>query len=161
MTYPSTRLWFTGSVVAATALVLTACTSSGDKAGSATNTPSTVSASQTTTEAADKKLTAKAQAALAAVHNGKLVESGAERVTDGIHTEPSLGQGRTYRLKLACAGTGTARLTLTPASVGTKNKVPCDQSVVQQRITVHQPVRIDVEGTKGATGVVAWEIDTL
>ncbi|MEU8033744.1 hypothetical protein AB0C13_34880, partial [Streptomyces sp. NPDC049099] len=67
MTYPSTRVWFTGSVVAATALVLTACTSSGDKAGSTTNAPSTVSASQTTTEAADKRLTAKAQAALAAV----------------------------------------------------------------------------------------------
>jgi hypothetical protein len=38
--------------------------------------------------------------------------------------------------------------------------VPCDQSVVQQRITVHKPVRIDVDGTTGSTGVIAWRIDT-
>jgi hypothetical protein len=52
-------------------------------------------------------------------------------------------------------------LTFTPASTGTKTKVPCDQSVVQQRIIVHKPVRIDVDGTKGSTGVIAWQIDTV
>jgi hypothetical protein len=60
-----------------------------------------------------------------------------------------------------CVGNGSARLTFTPANTGTETKVPCDQSVVQQRITVHKPVRIDVDGTKGATGVIAWRIDAI
>jgi hypothetical protein len=33
--------------------------------------------------------------------------------------------------------------------------------VVQQRITVHKPVRVDVDGAKGATGVIAWRIDAV
>jgi hypothetical protein len=33
--------------------------------------------------------------------------------------------------------------------------------VVQQRITVHEPVRLDVDGAKGATGVIAWRFDAI
>lgn len=40
-------------------------------------------------------------------------------------------------------------------------EVPCDQSVVQQRITAHKPVRVDVDGAKGSTGVLAWRIDAI
>ena len=91
-----------------------------------------------------------------------MVEAGAERVTDGIHTQPTLSQGKTYKLNLVCMGSGNAHLTLTPADTGPKADVPCDQSVVQQRITAHKlPVRIDVEGAKGSTGVIAWQIDTV
>jgi hypothetical protein len=147
--------------VAASALLLTSCTSgSGD--GDAANTSSpTVSASQTTTKAQEKRLTDQAQAALAGVHGGTMVEVGAARVTDGIHTEPTLGQGRTYKLNLVCIGSGKAQLTFTPASTGPKAGVPGDQSVVQQRITAHKlPIRINVDGVKGSTGVIAWQIDT-
>ncbi|NMI59747.1 hypothetical protein FNV62_27910 [Streptomyces sp. RLB3-17] len=90
-----------------------------------------------------------------------MVEAGSERVIDGIHTEPSLSEGRSYRLNLVCVGNGTARLTFTPASTGTDTEVPCDQSVVQQRITAHKPVHVDVDGAKGSTGVLAWRIDAI
>ncbi|MFF4133846.1 hypothetical protein ACFY1B_20295 [Streptomyces mirabilis] len=33
-----------------------------------------------------------------------MVEAGSERVIDGIHTAPSLSEGRTYRLNLVCVG---------------------------------------------------------
>lgn len=100
--------------------------------------------------------------ALAAVQGGTMVESGAERVTDGVHTEPSLSKGRTYKLNVVCVGSGSAHVTFTPASAGSKAEVPCDRSVVQQRITTHElPVRIDVDGTNGSTGVIAWQIDTV
>ncbi|MCX4455056.1 hypothetical protein OOK58_23830 [Streptomyces sp. NBC_01728] len=148
--------------MAASAVLLTSCTSgSGD--GEASPHPSSPAASgpQAATVPSQKELTEQAQAALTAVHSGRMVEAGAERVIDGVHTEPSLGEGRTYRLNLVCVGNGSARLTFTPASTGTETKVPCDQSVVQQRITVHKPVRIDVDGTKGATGVIAWRIDAV
>lgn len=108
----------------------------------------------------EKELTDQARAALATVHNGRLVEAGAERVTDGIHTEPNLSEGKSYKLALVCVGSGSAQLTFTSASTGTKTKVPCDQSVVQQRITVREPVRIDVDGATGSTGVIAWQIDS-
>ncbi|MGC0330938.1 hypothetical protein RKD23_003928 [Streptomyces sp. SAI-170] len=159
----SPRAWFAGAV-AASALLLTSCTSdSGD--GEATDpqsSPPSVSESQDAARAQEKKLTDQAQAALAAVQVGKLLEAGAERVTDGIHTEPTLSQGKTYKLNLVCVGRGSAHVTFTPADTGSKVEVPCDQSVVQQRITAHKlPVRIDVEGVKGSTGVIAWEIDRI
>ncbi|MET9910424.1 hypothetical protein ABZZ74_27095 [Streptomyces sp. NPDC006476] len=163
MTNVSLRAWFTGCVVTASALLLTSCTSdSGSANAHKTSSPPTASASQTTTTTQEKKLTDQAQAALAAVQAGSMVEAGAERVTDGIHTEPTLSQGKTYKLNLMCIGSGNARLTFTPASTGPKADVPCDQSVVQQRITAHKmPVHIDVDGVKGSTGVIAWQIDTI
>ncbi|MGW2638599.1 hypothetical protein [Streptomyces sp. NPDC001348] len=91
-----------------------------------------------------------------------MVEADAERVTDGIPTEPTLSRGMTYKLNLACIGSGDAHLTFTPASTGPRAEVPCDQSVVQQRITARKlPVRINVDGPKGSTGVIAWQIDTI
>ncbi|MER5371730.1 hypothetical protein [Streptomyces sp. NPDC002553] len=60
-----------------------------------------------------------------------------------------------------CVGKDSAQLTFTPTSAGPKTEVPCDQSVVQQRITVHKPIRIDVDGAKGSTGVIAWQIDAI
>lgn len=89
------------------------------------------------------------------------VEAGTERVTDGIHSEPTLSKGKTYRLSLACAGKGDARLTFVPTNAGSQAAVPCDKSVVQQRLTAEGPVRIDVDGTSGSTGVIAWQIDAV
>jgi hypothetical protein len=90
-----------------------------------------------------------------------MVEAGAERLTDGIHTEPSLHAGKTYELKLACAGHGTAQLSFKPTGTGTPAKVPCDQSVVRQWITAGKQIHIDVDATQGSSGVIAWEIDSI
>ncbi|RSO10019.1 hypothetical protein DMH26_00280 [Streptomyces sp. WAC 05379] len=87
------------------------------------------------------------------------MEAGAERVTDGIHTEPTLSKGKTYKLNLMCVGSGSGQLSFAPESAGEKTAVPCDQSVVQQRITYDGPVRINVDAVKGASGVIAWQID--
>ncbi|MFJ7904454.1 hypothetical protein ACIQ6V_28890 [Streptomyces sp. NPDC096198] len=147
----------------ASVLLLASCTSGagdGKTAHSISSAP-TASASQAAAKAGEEKLKSQAQAALGSVHSGTLVEGGAERVTDGIHTEPALSQGRTYRLILACAGGGSAQVTLTPANAGPKSTVPCDRTVVQQRITAHRQVRIDVDGAKVSTGVIAWQIDTV
>lgn len=160
--YSSPRLWLARCAVAASAFTLAACTASSGSDGSAIgSSPSAPNTSQTATQPSDKKLTEQAQAALAAVHSGTLVEAGAERVTDGIHTEPTLSEGKTYKLNLACVGSGSAQLSFAPASAGTKITVPCDQSVVQQRITGKKAVRINVDAAKGATGVIAWQIDAV
>lgn len=109
----------------------------------------------------EKDLTQQAQAALADLRSGKLVEAGAEWVTDGIHTEPILRNGKTYLPTLTCFGAGSARMAFTSADTGTDTTVPCDQSVVRQRITVHKPIRLDVDGTTGSTGVIAWQIGAI
>ncbi|MEU9051364.1 hypothetical protein AB0D37_13260 [Streptomyces sp. NPDC048384] len=148
--------------MAASAFLLAACTTSSDGDGATASSSSSVpSASKTATQPSEKKLTEQAQAVLAAVHSGSLVEAGVERVPDGIHTEPTLSEGKTYRLNLVCVGSGSAQLAFTPSSAGTATTVPCDQSVVQQPITGKKSVRINVVGAKAATGVIAWQIDAI
>ncbi|MER5600075.1 hypothetical protein [Streptomyces sp. NPDC002265] len=162
MNYVRPRARLAGCVVAATLFLLASCTSGSADGNAPEGHPSpSASGVSAATEVSEKKPVQQAQAALAAVSSGRMVEAGAERVTDGVHTEPSLSQGRTYRLSLVCVGSGSARLTFAPASTGAGAVVPCDRSVVQQRITVHPPVRVDVDGTKGSTGVIAWRIDAL
>ncbi|MEU4613530.1 hypothetical protein [Streptomyces umbrinus] len=163
MTYSSMRARLAGCAVAASAFLLASCTASnnGDSEKANPSSSPTRSVSETATQPSEKKLTEQAQATLAAVHSGKLVEAGVERVTDGIHTGPTLSADKTYRLNLVCIGSGSAQLAFTPTSTGTATTVPCDKSVVQQRITGKKPVRIDVDGAKGSTGVVAWQIDAI
>ncbi|MFJ8791373.1 hypothetical protein [Streptomyces sp. NPDC102462] len=165
-----------GCSLAASVLLLTACTSGseGDEAAKA-SPPTAPSASHTSAGPSEQQLADRAQAALAAFPDGEMVAAGSERVSDGIHTEPALSAGRTYRLSLICFGSGSARLAMTPANTtastvapestqtpeSAQTPVPCDQSVVQQRITVHKPVRIDVNSTKGSSGGIAWRIDAV
>jgi hypothetical protein len=79
------------------------------------------------------------------VQSGKLFAAGAERVTDGVHTETILSKGKTYKLTLVCVGA----------------TVQCDQSLVQQRIAGDGPVRINVDAAEGASGVIAWQVDAI
>ncbi|MEU8471363.1 hypothetical protein AB0F30_26255 [Streptomyces sp. NPDC029006] len=107
-----------------------------------------------------------ATSVVAGVPGGVLLEGGAERVRDGIHTRPVLDEAKIYRLVLTCLGQGGARLTVGPATTGSATTgagmaVPCDRSVVRRRIGGDGPVRVDVVGLKGATGVLAWRINTL
>ncbi|WAZ22754.1 hypothetical protein STRCI_004045 [Streptomyces cinnabarinus] len=145
------------------AFLLASCTSSDDAENTSAPRPTSPAPSPTGTTSGppEKDLTERAQAAIAAVHSGTLVEAGVERVSDGIHTEPGLSKGRTYQLNLVCAGNGSARLQFVPAQAGAETSVPCDESVVQQRITGDELVRINVAGAKGSTGVIAWQIDAL
>ncbi|MFF9779273.1 hypothetical protein ACF1HJ_37225 [Streptomyces sp. NPDC013978] len=90
-----------------------------------------------------------------------MVEAGAERVADGVHAEPLLDDDKAYRFQLVCVGSGSVRVVFKPASAGQKATVPCDGAVAQQRLTVSEPLRIDVDGGKGSTGMIAWQIDTV
>lgn len=44
-----------------------------------------------------------------------MVESGVERVTEGIHTRPTLDDGAGYRLTVVCVGKGEAEIAFSPA----------------------------------------------
>lgn len=162
MTSLPVRACLTALAVASTAALLASCTSdSGDTAGTTPSSSPTTASSPEPRGASEKKLTEQAEAALAGFHNGTLVESGVERVSEGIHTEPTLTKGEAYRINVACVGTGSAQMRFTPASAGQKATVPCDSSVLQQRITADKPVRIDIDGNAGATGMIAWQIDKV
>jgi len=162
MTSFSARACLTACSIAASAVLLVSCTDdSGDTADASPSPSPTATSSANSPGASERKLTQQVEAALAGFRDGALLESGVERVSDGIHTEPLLTKGETYRLDLACAGRGSARLRLTPASAGGKATVPCDGTVVRQRIAGDGPIRIDVDGGTGATGMIAWQIDKV
>lgn len=162
MTHANTRAWLAGCTVAASVFVLASCTSGdGDARPSHARSSSTPSSPRTPSGSTEKGLGEQAQAALAAVQSGKLVESGTERVTDGIHTEPNLTAEKTYKINLVCFGHGAAQMKFAPPSMGTQTEVPCDRSVVQQRIAGHKHIHIDVDAAKGSTGVIAWEIEAI
>ncbi len=152
-------VWLLG-IALAPMLCLTACTSDNDPApGHAATTSPHASAEPS----GEKKLTAQAQSALDAVteQGQSMVESGVERVSDGVHTQPDLPAGRSYKLTVVCAGKGEAQIVITPSKTVPKKAVPCDRSVVFQRFTGGKDVRIDVEGDARATGMIAWRINTI
>ena len=161
MTSLNLRPWVAGCAVAAAVFLLASCTSGSHEGGAVGSSSPVPSVSRTTVGSDGEELTQQARAALAAVHGGTLVEAGAERVTDGVHTEPELSEGKSYQLSLVCFGGGSVQLVVRPAKTGTATTVPCDRSVVQQRIAARTALRIDVHGAKGSTGVIAWQIDTV
>ncbi|MGJ5826904.1 hypothetical protein [Streptomyces ossamyceticus] len=161
MTSSRSRALFTVCAAAALPALLVACTSGGG-AGAADPTPSRRSGTATAAGPSDAELAERAEAALAGLGEEALVESGVERVIDGVHTEPHLEDGKPYRITLVCVGRGSARLAFGPAGSGPKGvAVPCDGALVQQRVTGAEPLRIDVDGSDGATGAIAWQLDRV
>ncbi|MEU5531903.1 hypothetical protein [Streptomyces sp. NPDC020362] len=152
--------WLLGCALVPT-LLLTACTSDHHTERGATASPS--AAHHTASPQGDKRLTDQVQSALDAVTDkgSSMVESGVERVSDGVHTQPDLSQGAIYKLAVVCAGKGTAEIAFTPAVAGSKKPVPCDQSVVFERLTAKGSLRLDIQGGSGATGMIAWRINKV
>lgn len=156
------RAWITGCTLAASALTLASCTSSSHDTHASDRPSPTAGRSRPATGPSEQQLTERAQEALASVHTGHMLESGTERVSDGVHTEPNVKPGKTYKLSLVCFGSGSARLSFSPAGTGSQAELPCDRSVVQQRITARkQRLHVDVDGSKGSSGVIAWQIDSV
>lgn len=154
--------------LAAPLLLLTACTPNNAATNStppaATSRPASPQAADTQSE---EKLTAQVESALNALTDkgSPLVESGTERVSDGIHSQPTLTPGITYKLTVVCAGSGAAEIEFTPAGAGPRKSVPCDGSAVFERLMApkelkpeEESVRLDVRGRPGATGMMAWRI---
>lgn len=141
-------------------LCLTACTSEETPAP---DHPAAASSASRPTPGAEKKLTAQARSALDAVteQGTSMVESGVERISDGIYTRPDLSAGRTYKLTMVCAGKGAAEIVFAPRKAVARKTVPCDRSVVFERFTGMKALRIDVQRDSRATGMIAWRINTV
>ncbi|MFJ2815186.1 hypothetical protein [Streptomyces sp. NPDC087294] len=146
-------------IAPAPVLLLTACTS---QAASSDGTAPSPSATRPSGQATQKKqLTSQVETALGlttGAHSGSFVESGVERVSEGIHTRPELTDGA-YQLSLVCAGGGAATTVITAPGTHTTKRLPCDQSLDSEHLTGGRSFRIDVVGAPGAPGVVAWRID--
>ncbi|MER6327937.1 hypothetical protein ABT298_01185 [Streptomyces sp. NPDC001034] len=143
----------------APALLLTACTSHHDPAPG--HRPSPPAAHRSGGAEDEKKLTDQAQSALDAVtdHGSSMVESGVERVPDGVHTRPGPAHGTAYELTVVCAGKGTAEIVVAPSGAGRKKAVPCDGSAVVERLAATGPLKVDIQGEPGAAGMIAWRIN--
>lgn len=89
------------------------------------------------------------------------VESGVERVRDGIHTRSVLSAGASYSLAVVCSGAGEVRLTVSVKRSAPRT-VACDGVPVRQRLVeVPAHVEVDVDGLAGASGIVGWRIDEV
>ncbi|GAA0640484.1 hypothetical protein GCM10009535_16900 [Streptomyces thermocarboxydovorans] len=112
-----------------------------------------------------KTLQKKAERALGIEEDGAdsdlFVESGFERVNDGIHTRSALSKGESYSLSVVCSGRGTVQVTVT-AERSVERTVTCDGVPVRQRITdAPAEMKIDVDGLPGSSGIAGWRIDEL
>ncbi|MEC4015398.1 hypothetical protein [Streptomyces sp. H27-D2] len=155
------RMWLLGSALACP-LLLVSCTlvqePRPDDAASSASRGATPSPRQV-----EKTLAAEARTAVDGTAAGeKLVESGEERVTDGAHTRPFRHREKgQYRLTIACAGHGDAEVAFTPALDVAKKTLPCDGTVTSQRFVVRQALRLDITGSEGSSGMIAWRISQM
>ncbi|MFE6403358.1 DUF3558 domain-containing protein [Streptomyces alboflavus] len=92
---------------------------------------------------------------------GTLVESGLERVSDGVHTRPKLSPGRSYQVAVACAGKGKISLSIR-AEKHTRETVDCDGVPVTQRtVGSRSNLEIDTSGLPGVRGMVGWRVSKV
>ncbi|MCX5226654.1 hypothetical protein ABZY16_08740 [Streptomyces sp. NPDC006553] len=86
----------------------------------------------------------------------EFIESGTERVEDGVHHRSRLTKGSAYQLAVVCAGEGA----VVPV-VGGEDipAVPCDGVPVTHRIaSAPAELPLAVTGRAGASGTVGWRI---
>ncbi|MGW6139138.1 hypothetical protein [Streptomyces sp. NPDC055140] len=143
-------------------LLLVACTSD---AGTPESERSASHSARPSNADGQKKLTSQAQARTAidaaAADDVTLLEGGVESVADGVHSRPTVDHGRSYRLAVTCAGHGDAEAVFTTAAGAITKDIPCDTSVVLQRFTAAQTMRLDVSGKKRSSGAIAWRINRV
>ncbi|MFD7786144.1 hypothetical protein ACFV4Q_24085 [Streptomyces nojiriensis] len=92
-------------------------------------------------------------------NGSEFVESGLERVPAGVHTRSSLMEGRTYKVSVACVGTGTVKLVIGEQA---PQPVPCDGTSATRRVQ-NSPAQlpINIAAASDATGMIAWRITAL
>lgn len=146
------------------AAFLVGCSGESEDNGGPSKNPKP-SASPSATSDQRKVLEKRAEEALGIVEIDELgelfVQSGLERVSDGIHHRPVLVSGKSYTLAVVCSGAGEVRLTVTMKRPE-RQTVECDSVPVRQRIAdVTAQIEIDVDGLAGSSGIVGWRIDEL
>ncbi len=84
------------------------------------------------------------------------VESGLERVRDGLHHRSSLVKGEDYEVSVVCVGTGSVRVVV---DRGDAQVVACDGVSVRRGVeSAPAELSVDVTAEAGATGMVAWRV---
>ncbi|MGK3094683.1 hypothetical protein ACG93S_33215 [Streptomyces sp. WAC01490] len=150
------------------AALLTGCTDSGrdsDTPGPGP-TASGPSASGPSQEERDEELGREAEAAVGMTDDEddegddpEFVESGVERLGEGIHTQSLLTPGKSYQVSFACAGSGTAEATVKSKGATEVKKVECDGQPVHMRVhDAPSRVTIDVTAVGEASAMAAYRI---
>ncbi|WP_395360965.1 hypothetical protein ACHGLA_14600 [Streptomyces sp. YH02] len=89
----------------------------------------------------------------------EFVESGTERVEDGVRHLSPLTKGAAYQLALVCAGEGAVVPVVDGEEIRT---VPCDGVPVLHRIaSAPAELPLVLTGRAGASGAVGWRIVAL
>ncbi|MFE8937403.1 MULTISPECIES: DUF6023 family protein [unclassified Streptomyces] len=84
------------------------------------------------------------------------MESGLERVEDGLHHRSSLVKGEAYEVSVVCVGTGSVRVVV---GGGDPRAVPCDGVAARRDVgSAPEELPVDVTAEAGATGMVAWQV---
>ncbi|MFJ4972378.1 hypothetical protein [Streptomyces sp. NPDC088755] len=87
------------------------------------------------------------------------LESGVERLGDGIHTKSLLALGKSYKVSFACAGSGAAEATVRSKGTTEVKKLECDGVPVPTRVQdAPSRITIDVTALAKASGMVAYRI---
>ncbi|MGW3389920.1 hypothetical protein [Streptomyces cinereoruber] len=84
------------------------------------------------------------------------MESGLERVREGVHHRSPLMKGKTYKLSVVCVGTGGVQVVIAD---GDPQSVPCDGVPASRRVeSSPEQLPVDITAEAGATGMVAWQV---
>ncbi|MEU7295568.1 hypothetical protein AB0A76_20485 [Streptomyces exfoliatus] len=155
------------AALALAALLTAGCTdgtvtTSGTPSASATKQPTGAQSPQGESEETQGK---RAKAALATLslnepeYEPNYVESGLERVTEGVHNLSVLKKGKAYGVAVACVGSGAVKVVIADK---TPQSLLCNGvSVVWHIENAPAEFSLDITATAGATGMVAWQVSSV
>ncbi|MEV7563925.1 hypothetical protein [Streptomyces tanashiensis] len=150
----------TSAAILSLAALLTAGCTGGTTPSGTPSAPDTKSSAErkAPAEGSEEDQGRRAKAALVgvSVDDPEFLASGLERVQDGVHDRSVLEKGETYKLSVACVGTGTVNVVIADKA---PESVPCDGVPTGRRVeNAPERLPIDINAAKGATGMVAWQI---
>ncbi|MFF8830812.1 hypothetical protein [Streptomyces sp. NPDC015131] len=153
------RRLFVGTAVCVLAVAATGCSDNQTSKTSPSPPPSSAGKSPSSPGRAVKEdeQGRRAQAAVEVVppDDPAFVESGLERVADGVHRNSALTPGKEYKLSVACIGQGRMKI----AVQDKEGELSCDAVPWVQRIQqAPGQLPIDITADAGASGMVAWQI---
>ncbi|MGA5559240.1 hypothetical protein [Streptomyces lavendulocolor] len=153
----ASRRLLASTAVCALALVVTGCTDGQAPKPPASSSSESRSPSATAPSAVEDEQGKRAKAAVAIVppDDSMFLESGLERVADGVHRQSVLEQGENYKLSVACAGQGSMKVVIR----GKATRLPCGGGALSlpiERAPAQLP--IDISAEAGASGMIAWQI---
>ncbi|GAA2787105.1 hypothetical protein [Streptomyces showdoensis] len=164
-----TKIFVAAAALALLALSATGCTEGAAK-GAAPSGKASAKASAPAKAAGVESEQEQGQRAKAALEpldpdemlepNGpRFVESGLDRVVEGVHHLSRLKAGKDYQVFVACVGKGTVKIVLAGQAPRT---AACDGRPVGESVrNAPEELRLDITAVGGATGMVAWQLHAL